>query len=164
MRLTTLAALALTSLLSITALAEPKVLEWDDLIPPGIPYSEIIGEGEVDEANDRWKPEDDPNGYLLNQDLNGIQVKVPGFVVPLEVDSHGIHSFLLVPYAGACIHTPPPPPNQLILVHTPAPWGDHEYWEPIWVTGEIRTQIQDSEIAETGYVMGADAIEKYEWQ
>lgn len=164
MRLLSLAALALASLLSLTVLAEPKVLEWDDLIPPGIPYSEIIGEGEVDEANDRWKPEYDPNGYLLNQDLNGQQVKVPGFVVPLEVDSNGIHSFLLVPYAGACIHTPPPPPNQLILVHTPAPWADHEWWEPVWITGELRTQVQDTDIAESGYVMGADAIEVYEWQ
>ncbi len=164
MRLLSLATALLISLLSVAVLAEPKILEWDDLIPAGIPYSEIIGEGEVDEANDRWKPEYDPNGYLLNQDLDGKQVKVPGFVVPLEVDSKGIHSFLLVPYAGACIHTPPPPPNQLILVHTPAPWGDHEFYQPIWVTGEIRTQIHNSDIAESGYVMGADAIELYEWQ
>ncbi|MDP6969514.1 MAG: DUF3299 domain-containing protein, partial [Gammaproteobacteria bacterium] len=110
MKYTTLAILALCTCLSSMAIAEPKQLEWDDLIPPGVPYGEIIGEGFTDEVNDTWRPEYDPNSYLLNRELDGKLVKVPGFVVPLEVDTHGIHSFILVPYVGACLHTPPPPP------------------------------------------------------
>ena len=163
MKYTKLVVLALCTCLSSIAIAEPKQLEWEDLIPPSVPYGEIIGEGFTDEVNDTWRPEYDPNSYLLNRKLDGKLVKVPGFVVPLEVDTHGIHSFILVPYVGACLHTPPPPPNQLILVHTPAPWKSEDPWQPIWVTGELRAHMQTSEIAETGYAMSADGIENYEW-
>jgi len=156
-------ALAFT-LLSSLALAEPRELSWDDLIPLGIPYSEIIGEGEIDEEADTWNPIYDENGSRLNSLLDGEFVKIPGFVVPLETDANGIHSFILVPYMGACLHTPPPPPNQLVLVHTPAPWNHPDPWQPIWVIGKMRTQMQSNDIAETGYAIAADGIAVYEWE
>ncbi len=48
--------------------------------------------------------------------LNKKLVSVPGFMVPLEDDADQVSEFLLVPFAGACIHVPPPPPNQMIYV------------------------------------------------
>ncbi|MEO8924216.1 MAG: DUF3299 domain-containing protein [Caldimonas sp.] len=48
-------------------------------------------------------------------DMNGVLVKLPGYVVPLEEVRGGLKEFLLVPYFGACIHTPPPPANQASL-------------------------------------------------
>ena len=36
---------------------------------------------------------------------------------PLEEDSEGpVLEFFLVPYVGACIQVPPPPPNQIVYV------------------------------------------------
>jgi len=94
----------------------PSEIMWDDLIPPGVPYSEIIGEGEMDLVNDTWNPIYDANGVKLNDDLDGSYIKMPGFVIPLETTAAGVTNFILVPYAGACIHTPPPPANQLVMV------------------------------------------------
>lgn len=49
-------------------------------------------------------------------ELNGQQVRIPGYLLPLEVSSKKVSDFLLVPSIGACIHVPPPPPNQIIYV------------------------------------------------
>ena len=89
----------------------PKEITWDDLIPPGVPYSEIIGEGDVDEENDTWRPIFDANATKLNKALHGAYIRMPGFIIPLELDADGVIEFVLVPYVGACIHVPPPPPN-----------------------------------------------------
>jgi len=143
--------------------ATVQEITWDDLIPPGVPYSEIIGEGELDKVNDTWNPIFDANATKLNEALNGALIRLPGYIVPLELGAEGVTSFLLVPYVGACIHTPPPPPNQLIFVTTKTPWPDELLWDAVWVTGIMRTQLQSTELGETGYVLTADVMELYEW-
>ena len=143
--------------------AAAREITWDDLIPPGVPYSEIIGEGEIDEVNDTWRPIYDANATKLNDALNGAYVRLPGFIIPLELGSEGVVEFILVPYVGACIHTPPPPPNQLVLVRTIDPWPGDQLWDPVWVTGRMSTQLMSTEVAETGYALTADRMEIYEW-
>lgn len=141
----------------------PREVTWDDLIPPGTPYSEIIGEGELDEFNDTWNPIFDANATKLNEALDGAIIRMPGFIVPLDLSSRGVEDFLLVPYVGACIHVPPPPPNQLVIVNTPTPWPGDELWDPVWVTGLMRTRLQSTKFGQTGYALAAENIEIYEW-
>ena len=157
--------------LGLATMAAPRIafaatareITWDDLIPPGVPYSEIIGEGELDEANDTWNPIYDANATKLNEALNGAYIRMPGYIIPLELGAKGVTSFLLVPYVGACIHTPPPPPNQLVFVTSESPWPGDQLWDPVWVTGIMRTQLQSTELGETGYALTADEMEAYEW-
>lgn len=85
-------------------------------IHKGVPYSEIIGEGKMDEQNDIWRPVFDENATKLNSSLDGAYIKIPGFIIPIDQSAAGVISFVLVPYVGACIHTSPP--NQLIFVTT----------------------------------------------
>ena len=158
------------SLLSMTAFAPQvalsktaQILTWDDLIPEGIPYSEIIAEGEVDLINDTWKPVYDENATKLRDDLDGVYVRMPGFITPLDMTADGVTNFLLVPYLGACIHTPPPPANQLILVDNDKPWPTEKVWDAIWVTGTLRISIQDTGLGLSGYQMVADDMMIYEW-
>lgn len=141
----------------------PKVITWDDLIPPGVPYPQIVGEGQMDEQNDSWRPLFDMNASRLNPVLNGEYVKIPGYIIPIDLSKKGVTSFVLVPYVGACIHTPPPPPNQLIFVTTETPWSRDSLWDPVWVTGRMRHERQSTEVADTGYMLTADAMETYEW-
>ena len=101
--------------------ATPREIGWDDLIPPGVPYAQIIGEGEMDVANDRWLPEFDKNAKKLNKALHGAYIKMPGYVLPIDMTTAGVTSFIMVPYVGACIHVPPPPANQLVFVGTEKP-------------------------------------------
>ncbi len=148
-----------TASLAIT----PRELSWDDLVPNGVPYGEIIGEGEIDQASDTWRPVFDANATRLNASLHGAYVRLPGFIIPIEQSSDGVSEFVLVPYVGACIHTPPPPPNQLVLVQAANPWPGDKLWDPVWVIGRMRAQLQSTAVAETGYTMSAEKIEPYKW-
>ncbi|WP_353618772.1 DUF3299 domain-containing protein [Tropicibacter sp. R16_0] len=136
---------------------------WDDLIPPGVPYSEIVGEGEMDIANDTWVPIYDANGTKLNEALDGAYIKMPGYVLPFDISADGVTDFMLVPYVGACVHTPPPPANQLVVVTTKKPWPMEQLWEPVWVTGTMRTQLSSTNLGQTGYALSADVMEVYVW-
>ena len=147
----------------VAASPTPREISWEDLIPPGVPYAEIIGEGELDEVNDFWRPIYDANGTKLNKALHGAYIRMPGFVIPLELSAEGVSKFVLVPYVGACIHTPPPPPNQLVLVQASDPWPSDNLWDAVWVEGRMITQLMSTEIAETGYALTASRMEIYEW-
>ena len=155
---------AASTLLPLQAMASPfREIPWDDLIPPGVPYSEIIGEGEVSEQNDTWTPIFDENATKLNTSLDGRSVKLPGFIIPLDMGAEGVTSFVLAPYVGACIHVPPPPPNQLVFVTTVTPWPSDQLWDAVWVSGQLSAKLQSTEIAEIGYQIAAEQIEIYEW-
>ena len=44
-------------------------------------------------------------------------VTLNGFIVPVEANAkRRITAFFVVPYFGACIHYPPPPPNQIVYI------------------------------------------------
>lgn len=143
--------------------ATPREIMWEDLIPPGVPYSEIIGPGLMDEINDTWAPEFDENATKLNETLNNAYIKMPGFIIPFEVSSDGVTEFMLVPYVGACIHVPPPPANQLVMVKAADPWPNDDLWEAVWVIGTMRTQLQSTTLGQTGYAIQADKMETYVW-
>ncbi|SFI51927.1 DUF3299 domain-containing protein [Jannaschia pohangensis] len=166
-RRTALLGLASASLLYSPhpALAAPvREITWDDLIPPGVPYSEIVGEGEYDEQNDTWLPKFDQNAFKFAEALNGVTIKMPGYMLPLETGGNGVTEFILTPYVGACIHVPPPPPNQLVFVTSARPWPAESMFEAVWVTGTIRVNPIRTSLAEIGYDMTANAIEVYEWE
>ncbi len=156
-------AAALAALPQAVQAKTPKQVQWDELIPPGVPYSEIIGDGEIDFVNDTWRPLFDENATKLNAALDGAYVKMPGYVIPLDIGARGITRFVLVPYVGACIHVPPPPPNQLVIVDTDTPWDGSGLWEAVWVTGEMRHALQSTELADIGYALTADEIELFVW-
>jgi hypothetical protein len=143
--------------------ASATEITWDDLLPPGVPYSEIIGEGEMDEASDSWRPVFDENATKLNPALDGAYIKMPGYIIPFEVSTAGVSSFVLVPYVGACLHTPPPPANQLVFVTTQTPWPSDDLWEAVWVIGRMQHSLQSTEVGDTGYQLTADKMEVYEW-
>ena len=145
--------------------APPLEISWDDLIPPGVPYAEIIGDGALDIENDYWRnPVYDANATKLNEELDGAYIRIPGFIIPLELEATGVTEFVLVPYLGACIHVPPPPPNQLVFVRTTTPWPSDDLWSPVWVIGKMSTELMTTEVAETGYALQAENIEVYEWE
>ena len=93
--------------------------------------------------------------------LDGQRVRLPGFVVPLDFEGMETSEFLLVPYFGACIHVPPPPSNQIVYVKTVAGYPLKELFDPVWVTGEIRTEAHLNEVGDAGYTMQATIIEPY---
>ena len=140
-----------------------RELSWEELIPEGVPYSQIVADGERDEVADRWLPIFDVNAYRFVEALDGVRVRMPGFLLPMETGSEGVTEFILTPYAGACVHVPPPPPNQLVFVHAQEPWPSTRLFQPIWVTGTLSVNPISTELAEVGYGLEAERIEEYEW-
>ena len=84
--------------------------------------------------------------------LDGKLVKIPGFIVPLEDYEEEGAEFLLVPYFGACVHTPPPPPNQMVFV---AMEGGKRlkfgWWDPVWMEGTLKIEHYDSPYGAVGF-------------
>jgi uncharacterized protein len=94
--------------------------------------------------------------------MDGQHVRMPGFVVPLEGGAQGLREFLLVPYFGACIHTPPPPANQIVHVVSPEPVTGFGISTPVWVRGTMRTSRSDTAQGVSGYTMELAHIAHYE--
>lgn len=92
--------------------------------------------------------------------LNGTRVRIPGFIVPLDSARGHVSEFLLVPYFGACIHTPPPPPNQIIHVVPSKPYKA-DGMEPVWVSGVLETTRTDTVMGNAGYRMKAEIVAPY---
>lgn len=94
--------------------------------------------------------------------LEGKEVRVPGYIVPLDDDSRGLTEFLLVPYAGACVHTPPPPPNQMVYVKMlRGEKANFGLMDGVWITGKIFVGRRGSPYGPTFYAMTATGIEPY---
>ncbi len=96
------------------------------------------------------------------QKVDGKKVKVPGFMVPLEDEEEMVTEFLLVPYVGACIHTPPPPPNQIVLVKMDgAKKTKISFWDPVWVHGKLEVSTQKSPYGDVSFKLTGMEIEPY---
>lgn len=95
-------------------------------------------------------------------EFDNTQIRLPGFVVPLEFDdAMNISEFFLVPYYGACIHVPPPPPNQIIFVRYPEGLQLENLYTPFWVTGTLRIETVENDTALSSYSMAAEKIVEY---
>ena len=149
-----------------------RELEWEDLMPedwdPFSGLDALMSDDAQNLADDSAQAETLMNAYReavrsapVVGELDGRQVRLPGFVVPLDFQDTETSEFLLVPYFGACIHVPPPPSNQIVYVHTVAGYPLKELFDPVWVTGVIRTQAHLNELGDAGYTMEATIIEPY---
>ncbi|AYC34910.1 DUF3299 domain-containing protein [Pseudomonas cavernae] len=95
--------------------------------------------------------------------MNGKQIRIGGYPVPLESDSKGRSTqFFLVPYPGACIHVPPPPPNQLVLVRYPKGIQLDDIYMPLWVTGKLQVEKISRDLADAAYVLDAAKVKVVE--
>ncbi|MGB1090478.1 MAG: DUF3299 domain-containing protein [Oceanobacter sp.] len=94
--------------------------------------------------------------------MAGKAIRIPGFVVPLEYDDDmTITQFFLVPFFGACIHVPPPPPNQIILIDAPQGITLENLYDPFWISGVLETQVTENEIATSAYRIQMKEFERY---
>ncbi len=99
----------------------------------------------------------------IRPELDGKDVRIAGFIVPLEFDTdQSVRQFFFVPYFGACIHVPPPPPNQLILVDSEQKLNVTDIYQPYWIQGELRTTLHENDIATSAYTMNLHHVELYQ--
>lgn len=155
-------------------------LKWDQLVPPappkpprpffsgrpadpgnpaalehGAPAAQQMPEG-------RWmsapvKSDGGPPAVVAS--LDGKRVRIGGYVVPLDFDATRVTEFLLVPFVGACIHVPPPPPNQIVYVKAEKGLEVRGNFDPVWVTGTLSVTPAFTGLAEAGYSLVAEVVE-----
>ncbi|MGD9865905.1 MAG: DUF3299 domain-containing protein [Pseudodonghicola sp.] len=161
--LTLLAAPALAPRAAAQAAEEVVDLDWADLIPQGggTAMARLRALGVV-QHGDASAPVDQDTGVAVTTAYNGRLVRIPGYVVPLDYDGDGVTSFILVPYVGACIHVPPPPPNQLIFVTTETPFQVAGLFAPVIVTGLFGAAATGTQLAEIGYSLSAEQIAPFD--
>ena len=148
--------------------AEPKELTWSEMIPPDAPpeapdmtpLHDLSQMGDMETAP--AAKQDLPNAPVVPA-LDGQLIRLPGYIVPLEVSEDGrTTDFLLVPYFGACIHVPPPPSNQIVHVTSKEGVKLDELYQPYWIVGAMQVKASTSELADAGYQMDAQKIVVYE--
>lgn len=156
-------------------------IEWQDLIPkedlealmnPPEYLDEIEDGSSEDVLDDKLKMQQDDaddayqralTSTKVISEFNQRKIRLPGFIVPLDFDDHQvITTFLLVPFFGACIHLPPPPPNQIIFATYEPGLSLDDLSDAFFVEGTIFTEIKESDLATSAYSMTIDRILPYE--
>jgi hypothetical protein len=146
-----------------------RTIEWKDLVPPGYDADTLMRKYEQEAATLK---DNDPRVRQLQEkyrklweeapvvkSLHDKTVKLSGFLVTLEANPTAVSEFLLVPYFGACIHVPPPPSNQIVLVRAGAkPFKVTSLFQTVSVTGRLKTERSQNDLASPSYVIEATEI------
>ena len=102
--------------------------------------------------------------FNVVEELDGLDIRLPGYVVPLDFSAGGkFDEFLLVPYFGACLHTPPPPPNQIVYVKADPAAEVSSIYDPVWVEGTMKTGKFENDTGNSAYELTLSKIEVYEY-
>lgn len=157
----TVLSLLVASALAPAAFAEAyRSLDWAELMPPGEtesllrsrmfmltrgPQHGLLGDTVEDLGSIQ------PGTFRTVAALDGAKVRLKGFFVPLDVGAGKTSSFLLVPYFGACIHAPPPPPNQTVHVVADKPQAVRSLSRAIEVSGVLAARNNSSAMGDTAY-------------
>lgn len=147
-----------------TVLAEePREIDWLELMPPE-DLSLLESMPELDHEGDGppQLPDEIMTGRVVPE-MEGVDGRLAGYVVPLKTTQDmQILEFFLVPYYGACIHVPPPPPNQMIHVRYPQGFTIDALYIPVWIEGELLLEKTENAIGAASYAMKARDVSLYE--
>lgn len=143
-----------------------RELDWEELIPeesrerflagPPPAVHDYLGEGGMAAQQIM--------DFSVNKSLNGSTVKIPGFIVPLDIGKDGLVSeFFLVPYFGACIHVPPPPPNQIVYVRMNKGIALDSIYEAYWITGKLKASNKTTRLGASAYQLDGSKVEIYKY-
>lgn len=145
---------------------EVMELDWSDLLAEKerTHYSASAPPPEHGPLGEGGPPAVQKLTTTFNEELADLVIKMPGFVVPIGTPHDGlITEFLLVPYIGACIHVPPPPPNQMVYVTSASGIAADAIHEAYWVTGKMHIENRTTALGTAAYAVTATQVERYEY-
>ena len=163
--------LALCLALPLQAAEDYKEIGWEALVPKGWDPTQdlkaLLNSGKLQDSDPRAMEALEKMKALWDSapteaSLAGMRVRLPGFAIPLEVKADKVSEFLLVPYFGACIHSPPPPANQIIHAVSTKSLKGMRSMDAIWVQGTLSLHRADTPWGKAGYRLAVDKIAPYE--
>jgi hypothetical protein len=146
-------------------------ITWDALVPKGWDPTQdlkaLLDSGKLQDSDPRAMEALEKMKALWDSaptepSLAGARIRLPGFAIPLEVKGDKVTEFLLVPYFGACIHSPPPPANQIIHAVSARPLKGMRSMDALWVSGTVSLKRADTPWGKAGYRLAVDKIAPYE--
>ncbi len=142
---------------------ELREIDWLELMPAeDVHLLENMPEVNHDGEGAPLLPDEIMTGRTVPE-MEGQSGRIPGFVVPLKTtDDMRILEFFLVPYYGACIHVPPPPPNQIIHVKYEEGFKLEALYDPVWIEGTLRIERTENDVASSSYSLVANNVKPYE--
>jgi len=147
---------------------EALTITWDDLLPDGEMerIEELYNAASTLTGMDHFGGQMPQIGtFNVEETLVGQTVRMPGYILPLDYQPGGmVEDFLLVPYVGACIHTPPPPPNQIVYVTVAEPIRVERLWAAVWVTGRLTADRHMNSLGDAAYTLELTGHEPYRRQ
>jgi uncharacterized protein len=165
--------LALAAGPMVARAAQAESIKWRQLMPPGWSPANYFSHAPF--GTQRELEDTDPRARALLdklielgrdapplQSLQGRLVRIAGFVLPLDRSGDSISRFLLVPYQGACVHTPPPPANQAIVVDARHPLTVAQAAYPLWVRARLELHLQRTPHMHAAYRMRDAAFEPFD--
>lgn len=154
---------------------EVLAIKWEDLMsaddleailnaPPvshsGFGWDEQLTEGSPEEVAFSKAL----RSFDVNPDLLGKRILLPGFIVPTKYNEERlVTEFFLVPFFGACIHVPPPPPNQIVHITYEPGFELSSYGDAYYILGELSSQVVSHELADSAYSLEAEHVEIYNY-
>jgi uncharacterized protein len=146
-----------------------REIHWDELVPKDWdPFKEMkdLNMAGLSDADPRAaaalkRMREYWDNAPVNPKLEDQSVRLPGYLVPLDDSTVGMKEFLLVPYFGACIHTPPPPANQIVHVVPRNATKGFRSMDTVWVSGTIKAAKSDTAMGASGYRLDAVVVEAY---
>lgn len=97
------------------------------------------------------------------QGFDGKAIRIPGFIVPLEQnEDKEVTRFFIVPYFGACLHMPPPPPNQILYVESEQGITLENLYDPYWFEGIVSIEQKVDAMGTSAYSLSLDNYALYE--
>lgn len=151
-----------------------RELDWKELAPDDGSEDKILAKyqpqiDKIPEGGPGAKPLYDKmlaefNALPANPKLDGQKIKIPGYVTVLEQKKGFVKEFLLVPYFGACIHVPPPPLNNTLLIRLKEDQrlNIEDVYSPVWVKGIIHTETIKTDLASAGYLIENAEVELFD--
>ena len=92
-------------------------------------------------------------------------VSISGFIVPIDFYADKtVKNLFLVPYFGACIHFPPPPPNQIIFIQLEAGLQDVDITQAYTLVGEINLGLFEDPMGTSAYTLDVVSIIEFNGQ
>jgi hypothetical protein len=143
--------------------AEYKLMEWKNLIPKDAFAQMALEKSKMGQVDHEGNLTLSQAGFgPVDVSLDGQDIKIAGFVVPLDGTDTHVSEFLLVPYFGACTHLPPPPANQIIYVKADPAVPIDDLMDAVWVSGKLTAKQINYEGIEVGYKMTLGHAEAYQ--
>jgi hypothetical protein len=94
--------------------------------------------------------------------LDNLLISISGFIVPIDFhEDKSVRHLFLVPYFGACLHFPPPSPNQMIFIRLKPGFSELDITQAYIFEGRLNLDLFEDPLGTSAYTLDPISINKF---